>query len=427
MTRSRRALRITLWAVAALLALAAAAAIGLRVSGRVALPQALAETERRLPLEDTAVVSGGPRLEDDENAAAWLRAGAASLVWSKDEHRLVGDLSFLPAAEWTPDQNAAIAALLERYRSAITTMAHALELPGSDWGVRVVGGRWQTPDLMPLIDAARFLAADARLAFRQGRVDDGVQTLALMARLTDSLAAEPSLLTALIANAAENLTGQVALEALGPSAPWRDDPTRLEGVARVLPTADPLAYGKRAIAMELALSEQQMGEKGHEPTTGRWAALSDWMLRDLSRAELLRARLEIADLFATPYGTAPERFESGAAPFPWQVYRIIAWVATSDTRRQVARFQFAAAERQLVDAALAFRQLDLAGGGFPAQRPAVPDLERPDPFTGSLLGYRVLPDGAVELAVDNAEELLRAIRVPTRSAQSLARPIVLEP
>jgi hypothetical protein len=280
-----------------------------------------------------------------------------------------------------------------------------------------------------LIDATRFLAADARLALHHGRVDDCVQTLALMARLTDSLAAEPSLLTALIANAAENLTGQVALEALGPSTPWRDDPVRLDGLAHALPTADPLAYGKRAIAMELAVSDQLLGYGRDRLTTARGASFFDRVLLDLSRAELLRRRLEIADLFATPYGTAPERFKSGASPFPWQVYRIIAWVATSDTRRQVARFQFAAAERQLVDAALALRRLDLGGGGFPAEPPPapVPDLERPDPFTGSVIGYSVRPDGTAELAVERAESLLRAIRVPTHSAQSLARPVVLEP
>jgi len=427
MTRTRRALRITLWTVAALLALAAAAAIGLRVSGRVALDRALAETERRLPLEDTAILSGGPQLEEDQNAAAWLRAGAASLVWSKDESLLVGELSFLPAAEWTPEQTAAISALLVKDRPAIETMSRALDLPDSDWGVRFADGHWQSPDLKPLIDATRFLAADARLALHHGRVDDCVQTLALMARLTDSLAAEPSLLTALIANAAENLTGQVALEALGPSTPWRDDPVRLDGLAHALPTADPLAYGKRAIAMELAVSDQLLGYGRDRLTTARGASFFDRVLLDLSRAELLRRRLEIADLFATPYGTAPERFKSGASPFPWQVYRIIAWVATSDTRRQVARFQFAAAERQLVDVALALRRLDLAGGGFPTGRPPVTGLERPDPFTGKPLHYRVLPSGAAELAVDHAEELLHAIRVPTRSAGCLARAVVLEP
>ena len=383
MTRTRRVLRITLWTAAALLALAAAAAISLRVAGRVALPRALAETERRLPFEDMAILSGGPRLEDDENAAAWLRAGAAALVWSKDESLLVGELSFLPAAEWTPEQTAAMAALLGTCRPAIETMSRALDLPESDWGVRLADGHWQTPDLVPLINAVRFLAADARLAFFEGHVDDGLHNLRLMARFTDSLAAEPCLLTALIANAAENLTGQVALEALGPSAPWRDDPTRLEGLASALPTADPLAYGKRAIAMEIEVSEQLVDAGRDALTPARGASFLDGTLLNLSRAELLRRRLELVDLFGTPYGTAPERFEPGASPFPWQVYRIIAWVATSDTGRAVARFQFAAAERQLVDAALALRRLDVAGGGFPAQRPAVPDLERPDPFTGS--------------------------------------------
>ena len=97
-------------------------------------------------------------------------------------------------------------------------------------------------------------------------------------------------------------------------------------------------------------------------------------------------------------------------------------MALDNLRSAIARHQAALAQRQLVRAAMTLRRIAFAGGAYPADRSAVPELSEPDPFTGRPLLYERREDGSAEVALDGADELLA--EVVLKSAASVP-PIVL--
>ena len=93
--------------------------------------------------------------------------------------------------------------------------------------------------------------------------------------------------------------------------------------------------------------------------------------------------------------------------------------------KALGRTQSVAAQRQLVRAAIAMRRHALNTGHYPAERPAIPELAEPDPFTDRPIDYRLGDDGSLSLALVGACELLDPITVGGMSRY--IRPLVLPP
>jgi len=367
--------------------------LGLAVSLAAQIIHATDELEPRPAGSEMAVIP------PEENAAEWLMAGAAAVVWSDADSDAIGAASLLPYPNWGPELVRSVRDALEHQRGALATLHRAAPLASSSYGIdNPQGTAARMPDMVSLIRACRLLLAEARVAAADGDRERALIALATMGRLASSLERESSMLTAVIGIACERMTLLAAAETLTCGHPWISQPVSLNALRGALSTEDLAATMRRSWTFETS----------RDADSGAAA--------EVAADGVERALAFLSELVETPYGRAPERFQKvdrDDVPISLMV---------KNMSNAIARAQAALAQRQLVQAAIALRRVAITDGAFPADRSAVPELIEPDPFTGRPLLYCLREDGSAEVALDGADKLLTEI--VAKNAASIP-PIVL--
>ena len=76
-----------------------------------------------------------PPLSDEDNAAAWLQAGAAAIVWVEAEKTAVGEATLKPHDAWPTGLSSQVRAALDRHRGALETLHRAAAIERSNYGI----------------------------------------------------------------------------------------------------------------------------------------------------------------------------------------------------------------------------------------------------------------------------------------------------
>ncbi len=349
-----------------------------------------------------------PNIPDQENAAAWLQVGAAAVKRSDEEKRALADGNFLPYDQWPADLQGAVRASLDRHREGLDMLHRAAGLERSSYGIRYSEGEQaRLPELLDLLDAARVLQLEARVALADGRREETLTALATMDRLGRTLEDESTLITALVGIACERMQLNTAAEVVGSGQPWVADGDVLDRLAETVSDADGAETIGRIFDAWTAVMEQHLNDLPADR-----ASEDDELeasLRGVGRAVVADTRAELLRRLATPYGQDPDGLTADA-PGTLLDSRLRGPFADLESFiKTIGRLQSVEAQRQLVRAAVAMRREALGHGSYPGQRPSIGDLSRPDPFTGRLLLYRSQPDGSLVLALDGGVELMQQI------------------
>lgn len=330
----------------------------------------------------------------EQNAAEWLMAGAAAVVWSDADTKAIGEASYGPASEWSPELQASVREALDRQLGALETLHRAASLERSSYGIDYSHGiRAEMPNLLSLIRACRLLLAEARVAAADGDEDRAITALTTMGSMVSSLERESTILTALIGIACERMMLRATAETLISGHPWADQPAFLDALERTLPTEDLTDTLHRGFDTFALVNIKALGERPER---------AEGWVEGITAADYDHAAASLNRLVDIPYGSAPERFKESDPDAP--LTELIA-----NTRLAIPRAQAALAQRQLVRAAIALRRIGLADGAYPADRSIVAELSTPDPFTGRPLAYEVREDGSAEVGLAGADELLQQV------------------
>lgn len=351
-----------------------------------------------------------PAIPDDENAAKWLAGGAGAVVWSMAEKAAVGTGSGLPFSEWDQETEATIREAVNRHRGALGTMSVAVGLEQTSFDIRYSDGtEAELPDLLEILRAVRLLACQARIAFADGNPEGGLVALATMNRMATSLYEESSLITFMIAVAAERIMLVQAAEAVSFDEVWAGDPEFLDELEGVVPNTD---HGRdlRRVLTAWEATLWAAATKGVK----RWEFVPKGSLElpdDLVLEDIQLARRRVEEWLPIPYGRIPERLAQLEAEAEAKEPDNGIESDIVGFNKAIGRAQSVAAQRQLIRAALEMRRTMLATGTYPLDRPDDPDLINPDPFTDNELSYEPGPDGTLTLAIVDVAELLAPITV----------------
>ena len=343
-------------------------------------------------------------VDDPENAARWLIAGAQAIVWAEGEVQKVKELCRMPTSQWTSGQTVFAREFVARNEASLTTLHRATPLAASSYGIAYedfIAG--EIPDLIGLLRAAYLLTLDSRLALVDGDVEQGLASLDTVARLTDTLRQETLLIFVLIAHATEKLVLHGISEVLSTPEPSAASPEVLAHLERLIPVVDLLAAGKRIIALDAAVVSvgalEGRSDLWTEASRSRWRAYYRGHRR---AAESLDAGRQVASLVDQSYAQARERFLSGSDHSRLEDLG-------PAYRNAFAKGQAIMSQRRLVAAALEMRRLGITQGAYPSSCPVLEILDTPDPLVGKPLVCQAGPDGTVHLEIPGVAELTHEI------------------
>lgn len=370
-----------------------------------------------------------PEIPDHENAAVWIEAGAGSMILSPEDVELRADLNMNgPARTWEPGQLEAARSLLDRYSGGLETVHRVAALEASSYKIRYRDGlKAEIPDLMAILNSARLLFLEVRVAEIEGDELGTLSALASLSRIAETLEEESTLITALVGIACERMLLVSMGEVVGSSQAWAGQPEFLNELEGILPTQGRVEMLGRTMdawtAIMLAHGPLANGEEGAAPTAEKPFFLEPF--GTLTRAEVLRARDHIAGLMDVPFGRSPELFERPAEPSSLTPHKKAVFEDEWGFVKALARAQSIAAQRQLVRAAIEVRRLAHSSGSYDAERPTIAELQTADPFTDRRLVYVLEEDGSVKIALDDATPLLE--KTILASAARSVVPILLPP
>lgn len=442
--RDRRGFHIAVKALAVLLGVLAVGVLGLRLAGQRSLQRAIeraaaADRVLLLPADSEAKVP-------DPAAGTAVRAALAALEWTPEEATAIGTMAFRPEPGLTDEERALVDGVLERNRAVLArlTVSLSADLDGRLYEPpEMPQGRVEPGELRERVEASnaeiqaygqqatrasRLLAAAARVELGRGNVSVAAGHLSTLSRLAEAHESGADALSFGLGLHAEHLALRGGLEVV--AAPSAAD----EGVLQVLeklPVGVPLEVMVHHVIASWRESLGRMLNPPPSPSDDertlvqRVLGVVVWpALRAFSMAAAVDLQTDLIELLGTPYGVEPARFEHPPRPPRWRLDRGLALVGMPNLRELIRRGQLVEAERQLLDAAVALRRLGLGLGSYPADRPSLPALDTPDPYSGRLLEYETLPDGRLRLAVAGGEELTADMRGAYRGA---LRPVVLPP
>jgi len=367
-------------------------------------------------------------IPDHQNAATWLQAGAAAIIWSPEDGDVIADVSKSgPYETWPEDLRRRIRDMLERHRGALETIHNAAELQESNYKIRYRDGLdAEIPDLLSLMQAARTLLAEARIRAADGDEEQLLLVLATMGRLSMSLEEERTLITDLIGIACERLLWIVTAEVISVDQPWAAQPEFLENLRAILPPTNTatMITGTLDAWTAIMLSDPSLGERSEDLKTLRDVSFFSRTFESLNQAAVLNIRSDVLELLNTPFGRTPQRF-TDLAPPTLAPNRNGIHEDHYGFLRALARSQSIAAQRQLVLAAITLRTIGATEGAYPQQAPEIKELVKPDPFTDRLLVYNLTADGKLIISLDGAPELLEQIALPSMAKAIV--PVVLPP
>ena len=411
-TRGRRIRRGLGLALAGLVLVVLVGSLILRVTGQVRLERAIERFEARHGSIDVLAQghrSNPPKIPSDENAAAWFRAGASAIVWSKSDETLVGASDWISLADLQPDELQQLQQVLDEQAAARSLFHRGAGCTRSNWQIPYKKGvSADIPDLLEIMWGARLLRLEASLALLDGRHEDALDSIRTMMALSRSTRDEDSLIVGLIGVAIQRTSWELAAELVS------DASTDLE----TLESARDLAQGQDARARMHAQIRYDAGamvglKVPDEPGFSFFDDLLGPIVLAHWHAGYLDAVSEILARTEQPAGTwePPAReVEQGGGmglPHPSELAKTYIFA--------MPRAQLIDAQELLVMTALELR-LTAAGGQ------AYPDAvdPHPDPLTGKALVYERLDGEGARLSLaPGAREAIRGKLIPIVAENAL--------
>ena len=162
------------FALALLVLLALALPLGYRALGRRAAAQAAADLAAEVgPLAFARFRR--PDVPAAENAAHWIQAGATAVALEPREKELLLQLSHQPLGEWSAEQRASAAGIVDRNAEALALLHKATNLEGSSFDLDFdLGYSMPIPNLVAVLDGGRLLLAELRTNLVRGDVDGAI-------------------------------------------------------------------------------------------------------------------------------------------------------------------------------------------------------------------------------------------------------------
>lgn len=406
--------------LAVLVVLVLATSLVLRLTGRHALGRHQADFAARRGAVDLAAFKL-PEIPAERNAARLIEAGTQAIVWSKADRDRIGRLSSRAVSTWNDDERAMVGRVIAGNAPALELLARAADMPQSSWGIDYTRGiDVDLPDLLGVLQAARLVLVGARLDLAVGQLDAANLKLATLNRMATTFEHESVLIVDLVGIAIDRIASTLAGELLvaeSLTAPI------LDRIATSQPDTSPVDAVIRACRFEVASVAAAAREGRGNTTDGalRLVGMSDWIVA--AAFDEVDRMLTAAD---GSFGADAGAFNRLPAVSWWHPARRLARAATATIGSAIGRAQAAAAQRQLVRAALTIRGRGLTDGVYPSSRSGIFELAQPDPFTGELLGYRVAADGSAVLWIERVQELLRQLGVPSGGVDATV-PIRLPP
>ncbi len=423
--RSRSVARILRRLAVAAVLLILAPTLALPLYGWLRLASAISDLEmvlgrnldldkaRDLPPIDAAVTRFGGGTDFDFDSSDWP-AFDSEVRWA-------------PVDRWSPQEKHRVRKLVERHGADLERWRQGLPGPRLSFRERDYGGSWVETGSLGLLRAAKLVRFDAQLALDDGDPARALADAATIARISACFDEGPWLISALLSVATEKFLLTLARELLESPRSSLDE-AGLQKLETMLPTVDLQARALDAVEQEAVFSITVFGD-------GR--PLADIVPPDepirlffgrAAAAEGVHASRRAIERIPVPYGKFAGKWDnvSHKASFNVLIWTLQTWLADEMSLREshkssqvlgtglegnlldaVVKYQIAASQRQLVQAAILLRRTGLAAGEYPPERPRVALLEDPDPFTGRRILYRPGDDGSLVLEHDGGVELAR--------------------
>ena len=391
------------------LVLVLAGGLAVRVYGKRRL--AVAETHRAAALAPyTAKDLSALPVPENENAAVFLRAGALALVTTTAEAGLVGQAALKPAAQWLPEERAAVERSIAANAPALQLLQRGANLSRSSFGPTAAdlqsGMDSRTLPLLALVRAARLCVADGRLALDSGDEVRLLRSAGVLAAIGRSLDAEAPLIAKLIGIAAERMfLGLVRQAAATPAMA----PRTLDALDRLVGTSDLRTEWRRALAAEHALWTAAGGESkrgGDDPgEDAGWGlgGLRRLVLGPLQEALAVEALADLAPAIDAPYAGESERPSATLGGIGRYWTSLTAAPVVPNLRNSAGRLQATLSQRRMARIALALRLHAASTGSLPDSLASIPESAGADPFNGEALHYVRRADGSGLLELPGAE------------------------
>jgi hypothetical protein len=402
--RLRSTFRAVGLGLAVLVVLGLAASLALRLYGRERLARAQARFEAlgfSLDLKSYEL----PPIPREQNAGAWLEAGAAGIVWGADDEKVMFSSVAEPVETWDDKRTEKIRTIVAMNRGALETLRRADALPSASFEIPYrEGDRARLPDIMALRRASTLVLTAGRLAVRDHDQESAVQSMAGLSRLADALTEEPTLVAQALGYAVDahlvTLGGDMAIAL----TPWHVESARAT-VSAAVSVRDRLERLRRALAFESAAVWSWLEGDGlsGDPSADADASRARSIFRltgllNLTRASALEASLGEAALLDAPLpALLMERPLPSSSPF--LVHRWMAEPLIRSARRAILVARLTLARRQLVHAALVIRALGVAAHRYPTERPSDAELDQPNALTRVPLSYSTSGDGSARVAI----------------------------
>jgi hypothetical protein len=391
-------------ALATLVVIGLAASLVLRLYGRQRLAAAQAEFQRQGHSLDLASYEL-PEVPKEENAAAWLEAGAAAIVWGADDEKFAFGSAIVPIEEWDATRIDRLRAIVGVAQGALQTLHRSDALPRASFEIPYrEGPTARLPDLMALRRASTLMLTEGRLALHDRDGEGTVRSMAGLSRLTDTLVGESTVIAQIMGDMVDTHALTLAAEAVRDPAPWIADGPWLGSLAERLPKDDRLVRWRRAFAYESAALSAWLARRGFDDPSaeggdpGARLSFSLAGLSSLASAGVLEAAIHQTALVDAPL---PALLADPAKSLssPLQVHRWWAEPLTRAARRSAFNARFTQAQRQLVRASLVLRAMGAGARAYPAGRPPQAGLDQPDALTAMPLRYEVAADGSARVEI----------------------------
>jgi len=360
-----------------------------------------------------------------QNLIAASKVGEG-IEWTKDERIAVGTASSLACQDWTEEQHETVRLVVERNIGLDAAVLNALREPRPSPEVSEVDHMI----ILPMINLARLLTADARLALVNADHDHFIKVLEALGSVVHELEANPNSINHILNTAIRNLSNLTLLHGLSRGNPGCLDATLLNRVQTALPGTQVTEALRAAFIADLSSHLKIFREtcRSATPDSGMLKALIHPILIPVfcrfSEAAMIEQQMMLIDLIDRPFGLQPEAFKQPPRPPLWKVHRLLASVAIPNIMSTIGRTQAIASQRQLLDAALTMRTTQWPDGAYPETRPDLPALIESDPFSGQQLEYQLLADGQLHLGIADGPALLKAIK--RSGPQNWLDPVVLD-
>jgi hypothetical protein len=390
------------------------AALTLRIHGGARLSRAQARFIDEVGSLDPASYVAAD-LPEQENAAKWLTAGAEALELSPDDLRFVGRLSNAATDRWSDDQAAELRALIERSAAALALLHGSRPLERSSYEIAYGGdGGERLPPVRELVRASQLLELQGRLALREGRTGEAIESFETLGRLAGSLEREPYFLLLRYGMGAERRQLALVRELLEARVPEASTIDRLQ---QGLVSVDPLEAYRTALAAETARFMPFVTGSAPPVAGHAWTAVMG-PLAGARLLEAVRSRAAALDRSFPEARAALEESDRGL-----DITMIDKLYRPDDGQLGGLAFR-GASMRRLARIALRMSRQAAMKGAYPRDLGGY-RASGPDPFTGEPLALELFDDGGALLFAPGVERSLEQLgekRGPGLHAWRLAPP-----